>query len=144
MKMENDDFSLAITLPYYLGIVADSLWASGLFYPRLFAFLTNEPNFTLPQLQSCMKMAGIIMTGWTVLLVWAVQDPVERRFVIFLTAFPVVFGFFWMALSNVFFGGNTFQIWIVVKTLVLFVTMMRSYFISERIEAKSNETRKQA
>lgn len=49
------------------------------------------------------------MAGWTVLLVWAVQRPVERRFVILLTALMVA-AFFLLALVNVL-KGNTGEYW---------------------------------
>ncbi len=32
------------------------------------------------------------MLGWTFLLIWADRKPLERRFVMLLTVFPVVFG----------------------------------------------------
>ena len=72
------------------------------------------------------------MAGWTILLLWAVRDPIERRFVILLTAFPVVSGFFMIALLQVL-QGNTFQIWILIKTTVLFVSMIGSYFLASTL-----------
>ena len=76
-----------------------------------------------------MAIGGILMAGWTILLWWAVRDPIERRFVILLTAFPVVSGFFTVALIQVL-QGNTFQIWILVKTAVLFLSMIASYCLA--------------
>lgn len=69
------------------------------------------------------------MTGWTILLFWAVRDPIERRFVILVTAFPVVFGFLIIALMQVLLG-NTVQVWIVIKTAVLFMSMIGSYVLA--------------
>ena len=34
-----------------------------------------------------MAIGGTLMTGWTLLLVWALQDPIGRRAVILLTAY---------------------------------------------------------
>lgn len=120
----------AIILPYWLGMAADALWAVALFVPQLFGTLTGNPHFD-PDRDSRLAMAigGILMAGWTILLWWAVRDPIERRFVILLTAFPVVSGFFTIALIQVF-QGNTFQIWILVKTAVLFVSMIASYLLA--------------
>ena len=78
----------------------------------------------------------VAMTGWTVLLVWAVRDPIARRFVILLTAFPVVFGMFVVALIGVLAGDSSGS-WILVKTTVLFVSMVASYILSGRVAARS-------
>ena len=117
-------------LPYWLGIAADALWAVALFVPQVFGTLTGNPDFN-PDRDSRLTMAigGVLMAGWTILLLWAVRDPIQRRFVILLTAFPVVFGFFTIALIQVL-EGNAFQIWILVKTAVLFVSMIASYFLA--------------
>ena len=117
-------------LPYWLGIAADALWAVALFVPQVFGALTGNPDFN-PDRDSRLTMAigGVLMAGWTILLLWAVRDPIQRRFVILLTAFPVVFGFFTIALIQVL-EGNAFQIWILFKTMVLFVSMIASYFLA--------------
>lgn len=125
--------TLAITGPYWLGIVADALWAIALFVPRIFGTLTGTPDFD-PDLDFRLVMAigGVLMTGWTILLLWAVRRPIERRFVILITAFPVVFGLFMIALAQVL-QGNSFQIWILVKTTILFVSMFGSYVLATRM-----------
>ncbi len=120
----------AMIFPYWLGMAADALWAVALFVPQVFGALTGNPDFD-PDLDFRLTMAigGILMSGWTILLFWAVRDPIERRFVILLTAFPVVFGLSTIALIQVL-QGNTFQIWILIKTAVLFVSMIASYFLA--------------
>jgi hypothetical protein len=79
-----------------------------------------------------MAVGGILMTGWTFLLIWAIRKPIERRFVILLTAFPVVFGLFVVALANVL-KGNTFEIWILIKTAILFAFMISSYVLAGKM-----------
>ncbi len=121
---------IAIVIPYWLGSGADARWAIALFTPRLFSALIG--NFELDPDQDyrlIMAIGGVLMTGWTILLLWAVRDPIERRFVILLTAFPVVFGFWTIALIQVL-AGNTLQIWILVKTTILFASMIASYFLA--------------
>ena len=121
---------LWIKFPYYLGIAADALWAVALLVPAVFGLLLGNPNF-IPDLQVRLIMAigGILMTGWTLLLFWGVRKPIERRMVILLTAFPVVFGLFFIALFG-FLSGNTSNIWILIKTIFLFVTMIISYILA--------------
>ena len=119
-----------IKLPYWLGIAADALWAVALFSPKVFGLLTGRPGFHPDiDVRLIMGVGGTLMTGWTLLLIWAVQDPVGRRAVILLTAFPVVFGMFLIALVG-FIRGDSFSAWILVKTVVLFVSMVTSYVLA--------------
>ena len=118
-----------IKLPYWLGIAADALWAIALFFPVVFRALTGVAGFSPDwQLRTVMAIGGILMAGWTVLLVWAVHRPVERRFVILLTALLVA-AFFLLALINVL-RGNTSEYWILIKCLVLFGAMVTSYALA--------------
>jgi len=124
---------LLIKFPYWLGILADALWAVGLFFPKVFGLLTGNPDFEPDmQVRIIMAMGGILMTGWTFLLLWAVIKPIERRGVIFLTAFPVVFGFFLISLIG-FLNGNTSNIWILVKTIILMISMITSFILAGKI-----------
>ncbi len=125
---------LLVSGPYWLGIVADASWAVALFVPAVFGALTGNSDFN-PSLDFRLTMAigGVLMAGWTILLVWAVRRPIERRFVILLTAFPVVFGLFVISLVRVL-EGNTFQLWILIKTAVLFALMIGSFVLARKID----------
>ncbi|NQT15806.1 MAG: hypothetical protein HQ582_23830 [Planctomycetes bacterium] len=126
-----------IRIAYWLGIAADALWAVGLFVPHVFGVLTGSPDFN-PDLEQRLVMAtgGTLMTGWTCLLLWAVREPIERRAVILLTAFPVVFGLSIVALIGVV-EGNTFEIWILIKNAILFTSMITSYVMACKMAGKS-------
>ncbi len=76
------------------------------------------------------------MMGWTFLLLWAVRKPVERRVVILLTAFPVVLGMLIIAILG-FLAGNSSNIWLILKSIVLIVSMTASYILSCRIDTVS-------
>jgi len=39
-----------------------------------------------------MGLAASLMLGWTFLLIWADQKPVERKGILLLTIFPVISG----------------------------------------------------
>jgi hypothetical protein len=124
---------LLIKIPYWLGIGADSLWAVALFLPGIFGILTGQSDFNPDlQIKLIMGIGGSLMTGWTLLLLWAVKEPIERRVVILLTAFPVVFGLFVVTLIG-FIGGNDSSMWILIKTLVLFISMVTSYILASKI-----------
>jgi len=71
MKKEKKRMFL-IKTAYWLGIGADGLWALALLFPPLFGLLTGRPDFN-PDLQFRLTMGigGSLMTGWTLLLLWA-------------------------------------------------------------------------
>jgi hypothetical protein len=122
-----------IKIAYWMGIGADAFWAAGLFFPQIYGMLMGNPDFD-PDLQTrlIMGIGGILMTGWTFLLLWAVREPIERRTVILLTA-SVVFGMFIVTLFGVL-GGNTSSIWILIKTTILFISMVTSYIIAGKMD----------
>ena len=128
--MKEKQLIFLIKAPYWLGIVADALWALALFFPSIFAILTGTPDFN-PDLETklIMGIGGTLMTGWTFLLLWAVNKPIERRGVILLTAFPVVFGMFIITFIQLL-NGKTIIIWAMVKTLILFTSMIYSYLLA--------------
>jgi hypothetical protein len=122
-----------IKLAYFLGIAVDALWAVALFVPPLFGILLGNPDFN-PEIEvrTIMAIGGTLMTGWTFLLVWAVKEPVERRVVGLLTAFPVIFGMFGVAIAG-FLNGNTTNLWIVFKTIILMFLFVNSYVLAGKI-----------
>jgi hypothetical protein len=128
-----------IKIAYWLGIVADTIWAIVLFFPDLFGILIGIPDFN-PNLQTKLIMAigGTLMTGWTFLLLWAVREPIARRVVILLTAFPVVFGMFIVALIG-YLDGNTNNSWILVKNSILFIAMITSYTLACKLQKEINK-----
>ena len=118
----------------WLGIAADALWTVGLLVPQVFGLLTGTPDFN-PDLQTrlIMGVGGSLMAGWTLLLVWALGDPIGRRGVLLLTAFPVVFGLFAVALTG-FLNGDSGNIWILVKTAAIFIAMLSGYLVAARMD----------
>jgi hypothetical protein len=118
----------------WIGVAVDALWTLALVWPKLFAVLTG--NHAMAGDLSVRLIAGIaasMMAGWTVLLAWAAQNPVERRAVMLFTAIPVVTGLFSVSLvSNIFAqGGGAF--WVLVKTAGLFSAMLWGYFTAGKI-----------
>ena len=133
MMIKRKGAFLLIRSGYWLGIAADAIWAVGLLYLPVFRILTVRPGFD-PDLQtrSIMGIGGSLMTGWTILLLWAVRKPIERRTVILITAYPVVLGMFMVSLMGLL-SGNVSTIWILIKTVVLMVSMTVSYILASKI-----------
>ena len=128
---------ILIKLAYWLGIGADALWAVALFIPSFFGILSGNPGFDPDiQVRLIMGIGGSLMTGWTFLLIWAIRKPIERRVVILLTAYPVVIGMFVIALIG-FLGGGTSNLWILIKSCILMISMTTSYILSGKIANKA-------
>jgi hypothetical protein len=127
-----------IKAAYLIGVIADGLWAVALFFPPLFCLLTYNTELN-PDFETRMVMgiAASLMLGWTLLLVWAYFKPIERRFILLLTAFPVVLCLFVITLISVI-NGHPFVIWLSVKTFLIMVLMTYSYFKANRMAKKQN------
>ena len=122
-----------IKLAYWLGIGADALWAVGLLYPQVFGILTGRPDFNPDlQIRLIMGIGGSLMIGWTFLLLWAVRQPIKRRFVILLSAF-VAFEMFIVAFIG-FLEANTSNIWILIKNTILIISMVTSYILASNMD----------
>lgn len=123
-----------IKLAYWLGIVADSFWAIALLFPQVFNVLTGRADLEIDiQTRFTLGIGGSLMTGWTLLLIWGIRKPIERRVVILLTAFPVVFGLTVVTLIGVL-EGNTSTIWILAKNTILMISMVTSYILATKME----------
>jgi hypothetical protein len=84
-----------IKLAYIVGIILDGLMGFDMF---LYTFLGNSiylQSQNIPisssNTQPVMMLGTSLMIGWTILLLWGLQKPIERRGTLIITAFPVVF-----------------------------------------------------
>jgi hypothetical protein len=82
-----------------MGAIIDAFVAVQLLLPDFwidFNGLTAASNATL---NYALVTASALMWGWTLLLIWADRNPLQRKSILLLTAFPVVFG---LALNNAY------------------------------------------
>ena len=70
---------------YIAGVLADGLVGVLMLIPDRM----GETEFRVP-----MGLAASLMFGWTALLLWAYRKPFERKGVLLLTIFAVIFGQF--------------------------------------------------
>jgi hypothetical protein len=91
---------LLLRISFWIGAIIDALAAIQLLIPSLWAssygLTIDTANGTL---NLALVTAAALMLGWTGLLIWADRKPIERKGILLLTAFPVVFG---MAANNVY------------------------------------------
>jgi hypothetical protein len=131
---------------YWIGVVLDALFALEMTLITVFGVTSPLTSiYTLPNLATislpyryAMGIAAAMMWGWTALLIWGVQDPLERRGVLILTAFPVISG---LMFSNVFAGLNNLissssQLLRPTIFIVLFLMFASAYFIANQVHKR--------
>ena len=117
----------------WVGVAADALWVVALVCPSLYGLLTGQPQLPIDlSLRLAMGIGASLMAGWTMLLAWTARNPVERKAVLLLTAFPVIFGLIIVA-STGLMNGNTANIWILVKCMILATAMLSGYHMANSI-----------
>jgi len=82
-----------LRVSYWTGAITDALAAVQMLVPSLFAFGNGLAGFAPGRdYRFAMGMGASLMLGWTVLLLWADQRPIERRGVLLITIVPVIAG----------------------------------------------------
>ena len=112
--MKNPIFLLKFS--YIIGAVLDALVAVQMFFPEIFALTAGIGVFNPgSDYFYASYMSGVMMIGWTVLLLWGYKRPVERMDILLITAFPVVIG---LMITNVLSIAAGFLPWM---TAILFL-----------------------
>jgi hypothetical protein len=85
--------TLLVRVAFVLGAATDGLAVVAMVIPRVgTALFGGGSSRTGPEFRYAMGIGASLMAGWTVLLLWAAADPLERRAVLLLTVFPVITG----------------------------------------------------
>lgn len=78
---------------YWVGAIADFINAIAMVSPPLMARMLNLDQVpTSVDAKLALLMGASLMFGWTALLIWADRKPFERRGILLITIFPVIFG----------------------------------------------------
>jgi hypothetical protein len=109
-NMKNQTQIPLLRSSYWIGAIIDGFVAIQLLLPNFWASFDGlsqyTPNATL---NFALDIASALMLGWTFLLIWADRKPVERKGVLLLTAFPVIFGLALNNISAIVSGLRSFQ-----------------------------------
>ena len=82
-----------LRISYWTGAIIDALAVIPLIDSDVWAAINNVPNFHADwDFRYAQAFAAAFMAGWTVLLLWADRNPLDRRGVLPITVFPVVVG----------------------------------------------------
>ena len=80
-----------LRISYWVGAISDGVVAAIMLAQTILARpspLTH--HLPEPPYRYAMGLAGSLMLGWTILLLWADREPVERRGVLMITVFVIL------------------------------------------------------
>ena len=90
MNKQNAVFWLRVS--YWVGAVIDFIAAIAMLFPKFTQIFLGFEPIPDPAYRFAIGMGAALMLGWTILLLWADQDPLARKGVLLITVFPVVLG----------------------------------------------------
>jgi len=78
-----------LKIAYLAGIITDALALVPMLFPPIAELMWGFDKFNGEYLFA-MGFGASLMLGWTLLLIWAYREPLERRFVAFLTILVII------------------------------------------------------
>jgi hypothetical protein len=126
---------------YWIGIIADALATILLFSPPIANIILKPQPFEISEAYLYVsRIAGALMLGWTVLLIWGVKKPIERADILMITLFPVVTILALAAIlvtkSNQIALENILPMFILY--IVIFSTFIPSYLWAKKQKTTNN------
>ena len=110
-----DNVVLWLRVSYWAGALLDFAATLMMLVPSLFVVMNQPTNFHADSAYHyAMGMGAPLMLGWTILLLWANQKPIERKGVLPITLLVV-------------FGEVAVQIWGIVVGFVPFSALLLSF-----------------
>ncbi|MBD3341496.1 MAG: hypothetical protein GF353_20500 [Candidatus Lokiarchaeota archaeon] len=116
---------LYIRFSYWLPAILDALLAGDLMIYMIFGttFYLNYPVLT-PITQYLARQVIPLVIGWTILLIWGDQKPVERRNILLLTAIPLLLLGIFLDLILLILGNKVVSIRTNIMTFLIQTTLM--------------------
>jgi hypothetical protein len=97
-KSANDNKILLLRISFWIGAIVDGLaaidmtWVAFVGTHSVLSGSFSTTTVAGDSYRFALGIAAALMWGWTFLLLWGDRKPVERKFLLPLTAFPVIFG----------------------------------------------------
>ncbi len=106
-----------LKLSFLIGAVTDGLAVVPMMHPAVSAALFGANAAKLGvEYRYAMGIGASLMAGWTMLLLWGYQRPVERRGILVITLFPAITG---IIAATVY--GMTHQVIILNRVIPLWI-----------------------
>ena len=116
---------LIVRISYWVGAIMDALTIIPMLSPKIGGLMFGISNFNPGKdYRYAMGLAASLMLGWTFLLLWADQKPIERKGVLLLTIFPVLVGLFLSGIyavhSSMILVDKMVPLW-VIQIVIIFL-----------------------
>lgn len=138
-SVKNGKIIIKITL--WWGIFADLIETIRMAVPQIFIATTGAHITINDSFRFSLLYGAPVMLGWTILLFWADQKPIERKG-IFLCLIPVIIGYFIVEAIGIQSGildlKNIIPTFI-LQTILLTLTII-SYLTAKRILSDSKNS----
>ena len=116
---------ILLKISYIIGAILDLLVAIQMLFPDILALSIGLGVFVPgTDYLYASYMSGVMMIGWTVLLLWGYMKPVERKDILLITAFPVVAGLIFgnlLSAATGFLPVMTAVVFLIIQTFLLFL-----------------------
>ena len=116
---------ILLKISYIIGAILDLLVAIQMLFPDILALSIGLGVFVPgTDYLYASYMSGVMMIGWTVLLLWSYMKPVERKDILLITAFPVVAGLIFgnlLSAATGFLPVMTAVVFLIIQTFLLFL-----------------------
>ena len=113
---------LIIKITLWWGIVADLFETIRLIFPKFFIKTSSATLSLNDEIKFTLLYGAPVMLGWTIILFWASQKPIDRRGV-FLCLMPVIISYFIVEIM-----GINFEILSLNQTCKPLITTLTKYF----------------
>ena len=117
----------------WAGAVVDGLSLVPMLFPNVARIMFGLPelNASLEYLYA-VRLGAALMLGWTCLLLWADQKPLERKDILLLTMFPVLTG---LIITELVTAASGFLAIINLLPLLLLQTVLFGLFLFSYLNA---------
>ena len=124
-----------IKIAYIVGIILDGLMGIDML---LYTFLGKSiylQNQNIPisssNTQPIMMLGTALMIGWTILLLWGLQKPIERKGTLIITAFPVVFLYLIYDILQLINGVNSILSVLIIRCFLITLLIVAYIFANQ-------------
>ena len=124
-----------IKIAYIVGIILDGLMG---FDMLLYTFLGKSlylQNQNIPisssNTQPVMMLGTALMIGWTILLLWGLLKPIERKGTLIITAFPVVFLYLIYDIIQMINGVNSILSVLIIRSFLIALLIVAYIFANQ-------------
>jgi len=129
-----------IKIAYIVGIILDGLMGIDMFLYTFFGKSIYLQNQNIPisssNTQPVMMLGTALMIGWTILLLWGLLKPIERKGTLIITAFPVVFLYLIYDIIQLINGVNAILSVLIIRCFLIILLIVAYIFANQKNEIK--------